>query len=211
MSGDPTVNRLIVLDTETTGLDRFRHQPWEVAWCDITPAVRECASVDGLPVHTLLLPHSAEDADPAALRIGRYEERCVGPIATSADVHALWETLGGTIEEPKRKPVIIGSNPGFDEAMLGGLFHRHGLPSDPWYQRPIDVSDIARFGMGWVSATSRLPLGLGLLSERLGVTNSAEHTAAGDVRATCEVYLRLSQMTADAHAARAAHAPPAVV
>ena len=72
MSGDPTVNRLIVLDTETTGLDRFRHQPWEVAWCDITPAVRECASVDGLPVHTLLLPHSAEDADPAALRIGRY-------------------------------------------------------------------------------------------------------------------------------------------
>lgn len=206
-SEDATRSRLIVLDTETTGLDRFRHQPWEVAWCDITPAVEGQAPLASLDVRTLLLPHTVEGADPEALRIGRYAERCTGTVATLDDVRVLWSTLGGDVADRKHKPIIIGSNPAFDQSMLGGLFHRHGLSSDPWYQRSTDVSDIARFGLGWVSEGSGLPLGLGRLSERLGVCNEDAHTAASDVRATCEVYLRLTQMLDDS---RAVEYPPLV-
>lgn len=203
MTSSPSANRLIVLDTETTGLDQNRHQPWEVAWCDITPAVAGDAPLASLPVRTMLLPHTVEGADPVALEIGRYEERFVGEVATPDEVRDLWGLLGGDIPEPKRRPVVIGSNPGFDVGMLGSLFHRHGLYSNPAYQRCTDVSEIARWGLGWVSSESHLPLGLGLLTERLGVQNADAHTAASDVRATCEVYMRLTAMVAEVHAAAA--------
>lgn len=200
MTAAPHRNRLIVVDTETTGLDCVRHQPWEVSWCDITTAVTDAVPLSALPVHTLLLPHSTEGADPVALEIGRYDSRCVGRVASAAEVRDLWGVLGGDVDEPKRRPVVIGSNPGFDLAMLGGLFDRHGLSSGPSYQRPTDVSEIARWGLGWVSENSHLPLGLGLLCDRLGVHNADAHTAASDVRATSEVYLRLTAMVATAHA-----------
>lgn len=200
MTAAPHKNRLIVVDTETTGLDCFRHQPWEVAWCDITPAVIDGVSLSALPVQTLLLPHTTDGANPISLDIGRYDSRCVGPVATAAEVRDLWGLLGGDIQEPKRRPLVIGSNPGFDLAMLGGLFYRHGLSSGPSYQRSTDVSEIARWGLGWVSDNSHLPLGLGLLCERLGVCNEDAHTATSDVRATSEVYLRLTAMVATAQA-----------
>lgn len=195
MTSEPVRNRLIVLDTETTGLNAWRHQPWEVAWCDVTSAVTGDAPLDSLPVYTLLLPHSVEDANPISLEIGRYADRCTGEEASVEDVFDLWAALGGMVADNKRKPILVGSNPAFDAGMLGGLFHRHGLPSSPWYQRSTDVSDMARFGLGWVSDEG-LPLGLGPLSERLGVVNHGAHTAAGDVRATSEVFLRLVEMLA---------------
>lgn len=184
-------NRLIVLDTETTGLDRHTHQPWEVAWCDITTAAAGHVPLSACPVHTLLLPHTLDAADPVSLEVGRYEDRCVGEPVPASAVRVLWARLGGDTDDRKRKPVIVGSNPGFDTAMLGGLFHRHGLDSSPWYQRSIDVSDMARFGLGWVS-DSGLPLGMEPLTQRLGIDHEGAHTAAGDVAATCEVLLRLS-------------------
>lgn len=211
MTSAPTENRLIVLDTETTGLDQNRHQPWEVAWCDVTPAALDDHPLAELPVHTMLLPHTMEDADPVALEVGRYAERCTGSVATPDDVRELWGLLGGTVADPKQRPLVIGSNPGFDVGMLGGLFHRHGLDSAPAYQRCTDVSEIARWGLGWVSEGSHLPLGLGLLTERLGVSNVDAHTAASDVRATCEVYLRLTAMVADVHSKAVWHLPPSTV
>lgn len=203
--------RLIVVDTETTGLDPHVHQPWEVAWCDITRAVTHDVPLSTCQTRVLHLPHSLRDADPVALRVGRYDERAGGLTSASPDaVHAMWRDLGGGAERPD-KPVLVGSNPAFDAAMLGGLFHRSGLDVTPWHYRTLDVGDMAFWGLGWEDEHGA-PLRLSALADRLGHVNGAAHTAAGDVATTAVVFVDLlARITASrgAHAAAGGGEPVA--
>lgn len=184
----PIWPRMIVLDVEATGLDPFVHQATEVAWWD---------SATGLEGE-LVLPHTLDNADPVALTIQRYEERDVAAArqATQTEVTDLWEFLGGAVGDRYTKPVLVGSNIGFDAGMLGGTFHRAGLaPSQPWYYRPQDVASIARWGLGWTDDHGH-PLNLLRLTQRLDVTvpDGAAHTALGDVRTTVQVLQRLREL-----------------
>lgn len=182
LTGHP---RMIVADVETTGLCPFTHQATEVAWWD--SATDEYGE--------LVLPHTLDQADPMALEVQRYDERGVAdlPHATPSQVKDLWTLFGGETEDRAAKPILVGSNAGFDAAMLGGTFHRAGLaPSQPWYYRPLDVASIAQWGLGWVDDNGH-PLKLFRLAERLDVTvpDNAAHTAIGDVRTTVQVLTRL--------------------
>lgn len=184
--------RYIVLDTETTGLDPFVHQPWEVAWADVTDVLSGRARPDDVTIHEMRLPHCLDAADPVSLDIGRYAQRTSdgAPTATPEQVHALWVTLGG-LDDRAKKPTIIGSNPGFDQAMLGGLFHRQGLDSNPWYQRPLDIADVAYFGHGLSNDGARP--GLSWLADWLALDTPARHSAAGDVVTTVQALLALNR------------------
>lgn len=189
----PTESRYIVVDTETTGLDRFVHQPWEVAWCDITQALTGQRDLDDLPIHEVRLPHTLDGADPVSLEISQYDARTAdrAQAASAEQVRALWVDLGG-LDERRDKPVIIGSNPAFDQGMLSGLFHRHGLDTDPWYQRPIDIADIAYFAHG-ITKRGQRP-GLSAIAEHLGLATPARHSAAGDVVTTAQALLALAMV-----------------
>jgi hypothetical protein len=157
---------LCFIDTETTGLDPRIHQPYEVCWW------RE----DEREPSTLLLPHSLDYADGAALRIGGYFERRMQPF-TDPDELVRVELIARL-----RGVTLVGSNPAFDAAMLTRFI---GAPV--WHHRLIDV---ANAGM-WVFGLSEPP-GLAsvanLCRDEGYEVPEPDHTAEGDVRTTRAVY-----------------------
>jgi hypothetical protein len=154
---------LCFIDTETTGLDPRIHEPWEVClW-------RE--DRDG--PETYGLGHDLTHADPQALAIGGYWERAHTIARTISKGRLARDLLGVT---------LVGSNPGFDAAMLT----RH-IGTSPWHHRTINVADGAMWVFGWDR-----PKGLADVAEECRARGFdipvPDHTAEGDVRATRAVY-----------------------
>lgn len=161
---------LCYVDTETTGLDPRIHQPYEVSyWLEDEDEPR-----------TSWLSHTLENADPQALRIGRYWERsafeAIPPHGWFAADTPRWLALG------LEGVTLVGSNPAFDAAMLTRVI---GTPV--WHHRMIDVSNVAMA----VFDTNR-PLGLADCADMCRVKGyeipEPDHTAEGDVRTTRAVY-----------------------
>lgn len=159
---------LCYIDTETTGLDPRIHQPYEVCFW------RE----DEAQPTTYLLPHTLEHADPKALEIGRYFERGM-PHALATAGRAL---VVRDLAEKLRGVTLVGSNPGFDAAMLTRFI---GVPV--WHHHMIDVAQAGTWLFGWDHTK-----GLGALAEFLrGLGHKIpepDHTATGDVRATRAIH-----------------------
>jgi hypothetical protein len=153
----------VVNDTETTGLS-LEHDVWEVA-----------LAVGEGPVNTFQLPHSLRNADPKALELNGYFSRFVG-----------WERVSrlADYDIPRwlEGKTLIGANPAFDAYRLERRWGRA-----PWHYRLIDVESMA------VSVLDLgRPLGLKGLVEYLTVQGweipENDHTAAGDVATTREIY-----------------------
>ncbi len=160
-------NSLVLLDTETTGLDPALHDVWEIAW----------ATEDG-PIQSAVVPHSLRTADPQALELNNYWVRGFeqAPGALSMDV-SLRDVLAGA--------TIVGSNPAFDTAFLRT---RWGVA--PWHHRLVAVESMAMQAFGW-----ERPKGLKDVAESLAVQGyeipMPDHTAAGDVATLRAVYRAL--------------------
>lgn len=130
---------LVYLDTETTGLDPFKHDVWEIAW----------AVGDG-DVQAMQVRHSLANAEPIALRINGYLDR--------------WDKAASDLDEADLRNALVGatlvcSNPSFDEAFLR---QRWGVT--PWHHRKIDIATYAMPALG----VDR-PLGLAEIAKRLGL------------------------------------------
>ncbi|RCH70524.1 3'-5' exonuclease [Streptomyces sp. SDr-06] len=122
---------LAFIDTETTGLDPFLHDPWEIA---------VILRVDGHDAeHVYRILPDITEADPEALKINRYFERVQAGGWQWDDpktaVHRLYALLNGA--------VVIGSNPAFDAEMLAHLFGLYYEQPRPWHYRTIDVATLA--------------------------------------------------------------------
>lgn len=162
--------RIIVVDTETDGLDPWWNRPVEVAWL----------AWRGLGSGVFVPPHTIDDtySDPVALRINRYHDRLAGAEQDVGYVHTrhLHTRLSGA--------VLAGANVRFDAAMLSHLFRAADLPPEPWHHRLLDIEAYAAGRLGippW-----RLP-GLRDLVARLGVQHEPTHGAWNDVRAAALV------------------------
>lgn len=162
--------RVVIVDCETTGLDRERHRAVEVAWKIWQPAVVAFKQGRFIPVHA---QHMAA-ADPQALEVNGYYERIMGA-GLDAD-RAATQTMHCRLTGA----TLVGSNPSFDADMLRHLFREAGLsPVDPWHHRMLDVSS---FVTGfWTLPPGDMP-GLADIASRLG-TRAPDHTAWGDVLA----------------------------
>lgn len=171
---------LIIVDTETTGLNPGRHHIVEVSAIN-TRTGDELHFVPHLP------SSARETMDFDALRINRYLERRLDEQAlnfedTGTRYAELWNMLDGN--------TLAGSNPSFDASMLVVAFGAHveAGTDAPWHHRMIDLGTYAAGVLGLELTSS---LGLGAVCERLGVTNWAEHTVLGDARATVECFAKL--------------------
>jgi hypothetical protein len=160
---------LVVLDTETTG-KTLDHDVWEIAY-----------AIGEGPVRVSTVPHSIINADPQALELNGYHVRhkaCWGDV----DLPIRMALLGRT---------IVGANPSFDAYRLE---KRWGHA--PWHYRTIDVESMALPVLQLVK-----PLGLKGLVDRLTDMGydipSNDHTAAGDVLATREVYRALMDISGE--------------
>jgi len=158
-------NNLLFLDTETTGL-RLDQDIWEVAY----------AIGDG-PINTHHVPHSLMNADPKALKLNGYWSRFVAwPHLVNVDV---------VLAELFQNRTVVGANPSFDTARLERRWGRA-----PWNHRMIDVESMAVVVFDLVA-----PIGLSFLVDMLDACGydipTNDHTAAGDVAATREIYKAL--------------------
>lgn len=122
---------LAFVDTETTGLDPFQHDAWEIA----VILRRDGADTE----HTFRILPGITNADPKALEINRYFERVTASGWTWDDrqdaAKRLYALLNGA--------VMIGSNPAFDAEMIAHLFGRYYDQPKPWHYRTIDTTTLA--------------------------------------------------------------------
>lgn len=191
--------KLIIVDTETSGLDPAIHLPLEVAAINTESGetLRFVPYISELRIQ--IGRHTQPDADatyavgdPDALRINRYYEREIYRDMASANdtvgrYRDLWKMLAGN--------TFGGCNPSFDARMLvAGYRHAVGICNlavtyrewEPvWHHRLADLSAYAAPTLGL--APTELP-GLHQVCTLLGVTNTAPHTALGDARATADCF-----------------------
>lgn len=125
--------RIIVVDTETTGLDLLRHRPVEVGWLHWGGTGRDL----------FVPPHDLDGADPDALEINRYAERIAGRQRDTAYSHT------ARLHRVLTNAVLAGAGVRFDAAMLSHLFRDAGLePVEPWHYRLLDVQAYAAGHLG---------------------------------------------------------------
>jgi DNA polymerase III epsilon subunit-like protein len=119
------------VDTESTGLDPFLHDPWEIA---------VVLRVDGADEeHVFRIEPDLTNADPEALRINRYHERTSAPDWVWDDR----QTAARHLHDLLDGAVLIGSNPAFDAEMLTHLLGRYFDQPRPWHYRTVDVVTLA--------------------------------------------------------------------
>lgn len=182
MNASTPPRQIVVVDTETTGLDLDVHVPVEVAWWNLDTDERGCF----VPPHQDWL----RSADPEALRLNRYSERIAPrPVdARYAQARELYAQLRGN--------TLAGSNPAFDGAMLEVLFTQMWMygpegpvalsaaqTACPWHHR---LFDLAAYTAGVLGLDPHELPGLGRVCQLLGMTVSPAqaHDAGADVGAT---------------------------
>lgn len=168
--------QIIVVDTETTGLDTE------------TCAVLEVAAINMETGETLrFVPFVSAtylaEAEPIALSVNRYYER-----------RLFEETLSRSRTEESYKQLafmlrgntLAGSNPRFDAAVLKRVI------GEVWHHRLPDLSSYA-------AGVLDLPLGelpgLDKVCAILGVENDNSHSALGDAQATTSCFRELARIS----------------
>jgi DNA polymerase III epsilon subunit-like protein len=145
---------LAFTDCETTGLDPFLHDPWEIA-----VILRHDGHDEE---HVFRIEPDLTNADPEALRMNRYYERTSDPDWKWDDR----ETAARHLYELLTRAVLIGSNPAFDAEMLTHLLGRYFDEPRPWHYRTIDVVTLAA-GSLYGRAAERARRGVGAWFPRI--------------------------------------------
>lgn len=169
---------VVFLNTETTRKDRRRR-----AW-DIAMIRRDHRGDHEITIFVELADLDLKHADPAALAIGRFEERHPqrgGALGENAQLLS-GEVAAAVVQRWTADAQIFGVVPSFDTECLQGLLERHGrVPL--WHYQPWDVAVLATgylLGQSMpaqasAEATSRAcGVAVPALAER--------HTALGDAR-----------------------------
>ena len=168
---------VVILDTETTGLDVARDRIVSIG------AVRMQGRI--------AYPHVALDrlvnpgvAIPAAsTSVHGITDTMVADAPRFADLHA---DLAGFL----KGCVLVGHNIGFDGALLRAECGRGDLP---WQDPPtLDTGHVAA-----ALFPEMTDLSLDAIAERVGVETKGRHTALGDCLVTAEIFARLIAVMAD--------------
>lgn len=158
---EKSVNDLIFLDTETTGLEPDKHEIWEIAW----------AINDG-PVSSAVVEHSIVTANLRALEMNGYFRRRPGA-PLRFDV---------AIREVLKDSTLVCANPTFDR-----MFMRARWGYEPYHYRSIDIETMAMTVFGWDRPKGLKDIRNHL--DSLGyVLVDPDHSAGNDVAATRDVY-----------------------
>lgn len=176
-----TDRQLIVVDTETTGLNLDRAVVVELAAVNVDTG-------EEFYLVPLVVREDLAKLDPEAMAINRYFERRLHDQMPdwSGTTKRMWEFADWVDGH-----TFAGSNPRFDAAMIEKLLDRHDAgPS--WHHRLADISPYAAGALG-LDPTD-LP-GLDRVCAALGVVNEDPHTAMGDARATAECFRRVREIS----------------
>jgi DNA polymerase III alpha subunit (gram-positive type) len=183
-----TTPTLIFLDTETTGLDPRRHHIWDLAYIIRRPGQPDTE-------HQIYINVTLDEADPFALRIGRFWDRHPDwaphpPRAKDPDLPPApqWAippaAAARAVVQHFRDAIVVGAVPWFDTTMLTALLHRHGL-LPTWHYHLVDVE---AFAAGALTIAPPWRLDELLQEYDLVHDESDRHTALGDTRRVRHLY-----------------------
>lgn len=178
----PDARAVVVVDTETTGLEPGLDRPYEVAWQVVEISGDSIVARGDIRTEYLpITPRSAMRIWSLPDAMCEYARRHITGtnVSDSQAAYCAAEIVSVILDEAiggSAPPIWAGVNPGFDLSMLGLASPQAvGFHYTPW-----DVAQACRARMGllpWVSKTD-------VVMERAGVDMSGRHTAAGDVRMT---------------------------
>lgn len=185
------MNKIVYLDTETTGLDPDRHEIWEVAAIEVH-LDKEEDFISDPEEHVWQLPVDISKADLIALGIGKFHERRKLPSFLTPTYEFAREfmelTWGAT---------VVGAIPSFDTDRLDKLLRRRGYIGG-WHYHLIDVEALAigylqGLPISYSTPKIELPVKSDWLMEQLGIEVDPEtkHTALGDARVCREVFRKV--------------------
>lgn len=171
------MSSVVFVDTETTGLDPFTHEIWDLAIIESNGGEFE--------YH---FPVNLTKADPKALQVGRYYER-------TGDLGWEWDSPKSWVHQIARQldgKHLVGACPWFDAQFLRHFLLYHGHQAT-WRYHHIDIEALA---VGYLAArgeTVDLPYHSKDLSRRVGVDPDMfdAHTAIGDARWAKAVYEKI--------------------
>jgi oligoribonuclease (3'-5' exoribonuclease) len=128
---------IVFVDTETTGLNPWTHEIWEVAVVRFDTTTRERRLTK-----TWQLPVDVETADPVALEINKFHERRWDDDQLTSLVDFTVEFASWFLVEEKTH--WGGMIPSFDERRISEIFREvHGTEVEfPWHYHLIDVESM---------------------------------------------------------------------
>lgn len=169
---------LCFIDTETTSLDRYTREVWEVAMVRREP--------DGAQTEyeTMISAVDLSQASPVSLKIGRFYDRYDMAYATELGRYAVSSRYEGAsevarhVERMTRGAHLVGAVPSFEDTSLAPLLKRYQL-APAWHYHLVCIENVLAGYFGVVP-----PYSSDELSMRIGVdpTQFERHTAMGDVR-----------------------------
>lgn len=176
-------SQLIVLDTETTGLDRERHEVWELAY-----------DIDGQET-VMHFPVDISRADPMALKMNGFYDRYPFANFLSTDDNRnggdAWVNAADveTFVSDARGKHILGACPSFDDNFLWKLVRKFGF-IETWHYHLIDIENLIVGYLlksqltGMADELVSLPWKSEDLSRAVGVDPEEfdRHSALGDVK-----------------------------
>lgn len=183
MTWDPS--KVIFTDCETTGLDVFRHDAWEIAWIEWDKDIRNWKET----VY-YIWPPALQDAEPMALAVNDFYGRVAQIQANDgfSGQHEVAEQIAYRFAGKH----VIGACPWFDDRFYQKLLLNMGFQVS-WHYHLLDVEAAAlgflsgRKSLSLKDQTIELPLPWksDWLAEQLGMTRPEKkerHTALGDAR-----------------------------
>ena len=168
----PTKAPICFIDTETTSLDRYTREVWEVAMIRREP---DGSETDGY--EALVAGIDLSEASPVSLKIGRFYDRYDMVGSWNARGYSSAGDVARSVELFTRGAHLVGAVPSFEDTSLAPLLKRHQL-APAWHYHLVCIENVLA---GWFGVMP--PYSSDELSMRVGVdpANFDRHTAMGDV------------------------------
>ena len=180
-------HNLAFIDIETTGLNPDKHEIIEFG-CVIVKQNKKEGGIISLDVieefEFKIKPKRIEDAEPAALRINKYDE------AAWALAYDLEEVMP-IIAQKTAGAIMVAHNVAFDFAFLDKAFRTTGVENKMHYHK-LDTISIAFAKLYKKAEIGRFSLES--LSSYFGIENKKAHTALPDARVMFELYKKLMEL-----------------
>ncbi len=200
MTWDPS--KVVFTDCETTGLDVFRHDAWEISWIVWDTNSSKYADDDmnrWVEATRTIWPPSLQDAEPMALSVNQFYQRTrpimEGDRPVFDDPRYVAEEMAYVFAGKH----VIGACPWFDDRFYQKFLMQHGYQI-AWHYHLLDVEAAA---LGYMAGLQEnrgnymelpFPWKSDWLAEQLGMTRPEEkdrHTSLGDTREVKQVFERI--------------------
>jgi DNA polymerase-3 subunit epsilon len=174
------VQRLIFVDTETTGLDPELHEVIEIAF--VMADIRDGRLIVVDTWESKIKPEALERADPRALAVNGY---CDEDWQDAPEAYHVWRSAWYRVQD--KRAMLCGHNVGFDVRFMIEAWKRHGHGRPAFDYRTIDTY---AYALPYLIDGRVDSISLSKVCEAIGIKTGRAHSAMADALASFELARR---------------------